>query len=144
MRDPAQSIRDRLVAQGIGVFGSTTGWSINIGQFPDSPDTVVLINQTGGRNPFPHLLYNEPSVQVMVRGSKNGYTSARTKIGDVVRALLGLSSQTLQGDMYRSCNQLGDISYLGQDESNRPMFTANFWFVVLPAEQAGDLRLPIT
>jgi len=144
MKDPAQAIKDYLVAQSQGTFAAPTGWSINIGRWADVPDTVILVNHTGGRNPFPHLLYNEPSVQVAVRGSKSGYEAARTKIRQIVNVLLGFTSQTLQGDVYRSCNQIGDVSYLGQDDNTRPIFSANFWFVVLPAAEAGGHRVAIT
>lgn len=144
MKDPAQCVKDRLVAQGVGTFGASTGWSIAIGRLPDKPDTVILVNATGGQNPFPHLLLNFPSVQVFVRGTKNGYQEARTKAYDVVKALLGMTDELLQGDMYRSCTQIGDIAYLGQDENTRPMFSANFSFIVEPAQETGDIRVPIT
>lgn len=144
MVDPAQCVKDLLVAAGIGTFGAATGWSINIGRMPDSPDTVVLCNVGPGRNPLPHLLLNRPSVQVMVRGDNNGYAAAYTKMEDVVRALIGMLTTTVQGDVYRSCTQIGDISYLGQDDNTRDLFTANFSFIVLPAAKSGDKRIAIT
>ena len=144
MKDPAQAIRDHLVSAGLGAFGVLTGWSINIGRWPDAPDTAILVQTTGGRNPFPHLLYNEPTVQVLVRGTKSGYQAARTKAEAVQARLTGMSSVNLLGDIYRSSNQMGDIMYLGQDENTRPMFSMNFWFVVLPAAESGESRLPIT
>lgn len=144
MKDPAISVKDKLVTAGVGTFGSGSGWRIFIGHPPVTPDTIILVNGTGGRNPYPHLLVNEPSVSVMVRGQKNGYTVARTKAAAVVTALLGMSTTVLQGDTYQSCNQLGDIAYLGQDENTRPMFVANFWFVVLPVAESGEQRVPIT
>lgn len=139
------SIKDYLVAQGEGTFPPpASGWGIAIGVWPQQLDTVILVNHTGGRNPFPHLLYNEPSVQIMVRGAKSGYVAARTKIRTIVNKLLGFTDQTLQGDVYRSCNQIGDVAYLGEDDNTRPMFVANFWFVVLPAAEAGGHRVAIT
>lgn len=143
MFDPAQVTKDILVTAGLGTFAAQTGWSLNVGTMPNSPDQVILCNQVGGRDPFPHLSYNEPSVQVFVRGARSGYVAARSKIGDVVTALLGLSSYVhSSGDIYRSCNQLGDIAYLGQDDNTRPMFSANFWFIVLPV--ASGNRVAIT
>lgn len=93
---------------------------------------------------MPHLLLNFPSVQVMIRGAENGYQAAYEKIKDVVKALLGIQTQVLQGDTYRSCVQIGDIAYLGQDDGTRPLFSANFSFIVLPAAESGDNRIPIT
>lgn len=143
MKDPAIAVKDFLVAAGVGTFGTTSGWSIYIGNLPDAVDTVVLVNRTGGRDPFPHLAINFPSVQVVVRGAKNGYVAASDKMNAVVEALLGMNTTAAGLDTYRSCNQIGDISYLGQDENTRPMFSANFWFIVLPDVGSGH-RVPIT
>jgi hypothetical protein len=143
MFDPAQVVKDLLVAAGIGTFGTPAPFSIFIGELPLAPNEVVLVNQVGGRDPYPYLSVNEPSIQVFVRGKQSGYVQARAKMGDVVTALLGLSSYThSSGDIYRSCNQLGDISYLGQDDNTRPLFSANFWFLVLPV--ATGNRVAIT
>jgi hypothetical protein len=83
-------------------------------------------------------------VQILVRGAKSGYVAARTKAEAVQARMTAMSSVTLLGDVYQSSNQMGDIAYLGQDESTRPMFSLNFWFVVLPAAEAGEARVPIT
>lgn len=142
MYDPATAVKDLLVTANMGQFNAATGWSIHVGDFPESPDTVILCTVTGGRAPYPHLLINEPSVQVMVRGAKSGYEAASTKIRNVVDALLGMNSTTLGGDVYRSCNQIGDVAYLSKDSNMRPIFVANFWFIVLPASGTG-YRTPI-
>lgn len=151
MLDPADCVKDLLATAGVGTFNTVTGWCLSIGQWPDSPDTCILINQTGGRPPYPQLLINFPSVHCVVRGSKSGYQAARTKAGDIVDALLGMNSTLVgqsvspayAGDMYRACNQIGDIAYLGQDENTRPMFSLNFSFIVLPADTGGH-RVAIT
>lgn len=143
-KDPAQCVKDLLVTAGVGVFGASSGWSINIGRFPDKPDTVILINTTGGETPMPHLLLDFPSVQVMVRGVENGYQDAYNKIKDVRKYLLGMQTQVLQGDTYRSCTMISDIAYIGQDDNTRPLLSANFSFIVLPASESGDNRIPIT
>lgn len=145
MRDPAISIKDVIVGSpALGIFGAATGWGVYIGALPIAPDTVILVNATGGRDPYPHLLLNMPSVQVLVRGAKNGYVAARGKLEAIVNRLLGMGTTALQGDTFRSCNQIGDISYLGQDDNTRPMFSANFWFIVEPAALAGGHRVAIT
>lgn len=149
MKDPAQAIKDHLIAGGVGTFLASnpqppTGWRVSVAELPQNLDTVIVVTDTGGRNPFPHLLYNEPTVQILVRGAKNGYQDARTKAQEVQARMTAMSSVTLLGDLYQSSNQMGDISYLGQDESTRPLFSLNFWFVVLPAAEAGEARVPIT
>jgi len=144
MQDPAQSIKDLLVTAGVGVFATPTGWCISIGVFPDAPDTIILVNQVGGLSPMPHLLLNEPSLQIAIRGAKSGYVAARYKMKDVIDALLGMNTTVLQGDTYRSCIQLGDAAFVGQDDNTRPIITANFRFIVEPAASATTHRSPIT
>lgn len=144
MKDPGQCVKDLLVAANVGVFGASSGWSINVGRLPSVPDTVIVCTATGGRNPLPHLLVNYPSVQVMVRGDKNGYAAAYDKLEAIVKTLLGIYTTVVQGDTYSACTQIGDVTYLGQDDGTRPLFSANFSFIVLPAAQSGDHRLPIT
>jgi len=142
MNDPAEAIKDKLVTDSVGAFGLGSGWRIFLGRFPDTPDTIILVNGTGGANPYPHLRLNFPSVQVMLRGEQNGYQEARAKAKEVCDKLLGMDTEVLNFDTYRSCNQIGDVIWLGQDENNRPIFSANFRFIVEPA--TGDNRIPIT
>lgn len=146
MRDPAQVVSDLLVAGSVGTFNGASGWSINLGEPREVPDTIILVNGTGGTSPYPHLLINEPSVQVIVRGAKSGYVAARAKAAGVVNKLLGMTSYTdaTSGDVYQSCIQMGDISYIGQDDNTRPMFSMNFRFIVLPAAEAGGHRVAIS
>ena len=140
MKDPAQCVAEILNVSPI----HDSGWSVIVGALPTSPDTVVLVNHTGGTDPYPHLLLNFVSVQVMVRGKKSGYVSARAKIGDVVDLLLGMAPATVQGDLYRNCIQLGEIGFLGQDDNTRDLFSANFRFIVEPATNALTHRSAIT
>jgi hypothetical protein len=127
MNDSAVAVKEALQDSGVVSF------YIAIGQWPATPDEAVLINNTGGRNPYPHLALNFPSVQIMARGKPSGYLDASAQIQKVCEHLLGMSPRTLNGDMYRSCNQMGDVIYLGQDDRSRPMLSANFWFIVEPS-----------
>lgn len=128
MYDPADAVMELL-----GMYGSRITFDLNVGEFPVTPDQSVLINQSGGRSPYPHLAINFPSVQIMVRGKKSGYVVARTMMAEICDVMLGIGPITLNGDTYQSCNQMGDVISLGQDENSRPIFSANFWFIVLPS-----------
>ena len=141
--DAAIATKNFLVAAGLGTFGAGE-FGIFLGAPPDKPDSIILINMTGGRSPLPHLLLNFPSVQIMVRGGRNGYVAASNKVTAVVNALLGKTSTVDGGDTYRAFNQIGDITYLGQDDNTRPMFSANFSYIVEPAAISGGHRAPIT
>jgi hypothetical protein len=142
MYDAAISTKDLLVLAGLGSYGGTNPFDIYVGHPPDKPDSVTLINMAGGLNPLPHLLLDYPSVQVMVRGRPSGYAQASAHIAKVCKALIGIRTEILNGDTYRACNQLGGIAYLGQDNNTRPMFVANFRYIVEPGD-TGTYRLPI-
>lgn len=144
MRDPAQCVIELLAAASVGVFNTTTGWCLGAGAWPDSPDTCILVNATGGRPPFPHLLLDQPSVQCMVRGKKSGYQDAWLKAQAVKNALLGMISTDVGGDIYRACNLTSDIAFIGQDANTRPLLSLNFWFIVEPAALPGGHRVAIT
>lgn len=149
MKDVAQCVAELLVTAGVGDLIVTTPvlhapFKVVVGHPPDAPDTIILVNKGGGKPPVPHLLLNEPSVSVLVRGAKNGYVAAESKLKDCVKALLGMPRTTVQGDVYASCRMLSDVAYLGQDDNTRPLFSANFVFVVLPAFESGDNRVAIT
>lgn len=141
MTSPAQGIKDLLVTAGVGVFASATGWNISLGRHPSTPNTSIACVDTGGITPFPHLLLNRPSVQILVRGDLNGYQAADAKIRAAVDALLGIPAQTLNGDWWQGITQRGDVSFLGFDENSRPLFSANFSIIVEP--KAGGYRQPI-
>lgn len=148
MKNPAESIAIHLTTDpnkvGDLLSAANTGWRVGVGMLPDTPDTAIIVNMTGGVDPFPHLLLNQPSVQVMIRGTKNGYQAAYAKARAVVAKLLGMATTVLQGDTYRSCIQIGDIGTLGFDENKRPLFSANFRFIVEPVAETGETRVSIT
>lgn len=135
MNDAAIAIKTHLTGN------SNLSFDLNVGRFPSTPDEAILVNSSGGRNPYPHLALNFPSIQIMVRGKPSGYVAARQEIGNICDILLGFGNVSLTGDMYRSCNQMGDVIYLGQDDRGRPMFSANFWFIVEPSSLGNRVEI---
>lgn len=142
MSPPEIGIKDLLVSGSIGTFAATTGWSIHLGGLPTEPDTAIACVPTGGLAPSPLWLLNQPSVQVLVRGATNGYSAASNKAQDVVACLLGIDSQSVNGDFWGGITQIGEIAFLGFDEKKRPLFSCNFSIIVEP--KAGGHRLPMT
>lgn len=142
MTSPARGVADILVSGGVGTIGATTGWSIALGKLPTTPDTALACVTVGGSSPFPNLLLNFPSVQVIVRGLPGKYTETENKAREVVDKLLGLPIQTLNNDLWTGVRQLGDVISLGFDEKNRPLFSCNFSIIVLPA--SGGYRQAIS
>lgn len=133
MADPAVSMKDLLVAANVGTFAAVSGWAISIGEMYDKPDTQITIRNSGGRPSWPTWLLNFPSIQIMVRGSQNGYTDAYNKCVGIKDALLGIPSQDLNGDRLVAINAIGDINDLKSDENRRPMFSLNFALIIEPA-----------
>ncbi len=143
MSSPAEGIKDLLVAASLGTFGATDGWSIRIGDLFDSPDTLVVIKESGGQPPNPAWLIDFPSVQIIIRGNEKGYQAARTQARKVKDELLGLPSQDLNGDRWVAINMISDIADIGRDEKKRPMWSINFGLIIEPAATAETNRLAL-
>lgn len=139
MEDPCEGVKQILTA---GITGTALTFNLNIGGWPSAPDKAILINQSGGRPPYPRLAINFPSVQVMVRGKASGYVEARDEMRKVCNILLGLGNITVTGgDIFRSCNQIGDVFNMGQDDNSRPMFSSNWWFIVIPSDLGNRVAI---
>lgn len=143
MYSPELGVKDLLVAAGVGVVTGTTGWQIKISRTALTPDTQLTIFRTGGREASSHLLLNEVTVQVQVRGSKDGYALAAQKAQDVFDALVGLPSQSVGGDRWDAIYPMGDVNFLQYDESDRPMFTVNLRILIEPATNALTHRVSL-
>ena len=137
MSSRAVQLKDLLVAAGVGTFNVTdkqdqTSWSINVGRMPDVDRTITLYD-SGGKAPNPAWLVDYPTVQVKVRGNESDYVNAVDKAEEVKNALLGLDSQTIDGDIYVSVSMIGDRNFLGYDDNGRPLFSLNFQLIINPA-----------
>lgn len=133
--------KDILVANSIGAFEASTGWSISIGVMPASPDTVIVVTQSGGKPADPKWLLDYPNVQVRVRGPKGNWAQARQKIQDIKDLMLGRMSETQpSGDRWVSVRLLSDVVPLGYDSLSRPEFSVNFTMIIEPAVPAVTNR----
>jgi hypothetical protein len=136
MTAPSIGIKDLLVSHNIGTFklnhntpNSSPGWGISISRQHDKLDTLITIYDTQGLAPEPHLDINRPGVQILVRGSQSGYMAAYQKCEEIRDVLLGLPSQTINGDIWASLTMTSDILWLGYDENERPQFSLNFLLI---------------
>lgn len=128
MLPPSEDIKDILVssAVGVGAFNATSGWSVVISEMPDTPDTCILISDTGGLPANPRYSYEKPSVQILVRGAKEGYLSAYAKMEDIKDALNGLNNEEWNSTRYIQIIATSETIYLGRDDKQRPRFSINF------------------
>ena len=137
MANYAVGMKDILEAAGIGIFKT----DLFVGKMPEDPDAAVSVMRAGGENASPKWLLDRPSMQVRIRGDKNGYIAAETKAQTVKDALLGLPSQDVNGDRWVQVNMIGDIVPLGFDDENRPKFSLNWALIIEPV--AGTYRLAL-
>jgi hypothetical protein len=138
---PAEMLKDILVTAGIGTFGGSTGWGIYVSKEPDNLDTVITLYDSGGEDPNPKWLLNYPSVQIMIRGTENGYQAMFTKAQAVVDALLGYPSTDFADQRLVSTRQIGGLGFLGYDEKKRPRITTNWSLITEP--NTGVYREPL-
>jgi hypothetical protein len=71
-----------------------------------------------------------PSVQVMVRASRNDYPTADTLITAVRDTLTGITDEEISGVRFLRVNQNSSINHIGTDDNDRPGFTLSLMTVV--------------
>lgn len=121
-------IRDRLVAQGVGVYGSTI-FNASTALIPGGDGPFISLTESGGSGSL--RTHNgtavaRPSVQVLTRG-KN-YSVTRTKAKQAFEALggdKGLHNVTLTGVFYQNITPRQQPTDIGLDANARVMISFN-------------------
>ena len=112
-------------------------------RFAEDPDKVIVVSDTGGEPANPKWLLDFPSAQVMVRGVVGGYIAAFNEVNDVKELLLGIPSQTLNGDQWVSLTMGSDVAFIGSDDNQRPMFSLNLRLIAEPNTSPETNRLAL-
>jgi hypothetical protein len=120
-------IAARLVAQGVGVIGS----SIFLGSkasIPTGDGPYISLTETGGSAPT--RIQNKatanttrPTAQILVRAKS--YLTARTKAKEAYLALDGVFNTVISGVLYHSITARQEPTDIGLDASERPMISFN-------------------
>ena len=123
-----EGIAAYLDSIGIGTYdASGMGGDIFLFTVPQSPDQAISIFQYGGPESPISLQYDQPSIQVRVRGTQDP-RGAHSRALDVYLALHGIGHTTLpSGD--RVVDIVGVQSgpvWLRQDENGRHEYVCNF------------------
>jgi len=126
-----EALADRLNSASV----ATTATNLFIGLMPTSPDLCVAIYEYSGAAPLEVMTDNDatlerPSVQVIVRGARNDYPTARTLIEDVRDTLTDISNETISGERFLRVMALSSINALGVDDNDRPRFSLALQAVV--------------
>lgn len=123
MTSPAVDMAEYLVAQGVGVLGAATGWSINAGTEPMKPDTCLTVYDTGGLGFDIDSDIEQPGIQVRARG--NDYRATYAKLATVVSEL---ATPTRIGK-YVGAWLNGNIESLGKNENDHFVLVVNFYLM---------------
>jgi hypothetical protein len=136
---PSAILRDLLVTH-VGI----SGFALEIGAMPSTPDNAIQIMDTVGIAPNPKWLLDFPTCQIMVRGASNGYLATFREAKAVKDILLGIDSFTTgDGDILVSVTQNGDLGFIGRDDNMRPMFVINFALIIEPLLVGNSNRMAL-
>jgi hypothetical protein len=122
-----------LQGQGLGVLGT----DLFLGTLPiDAPgagaqDAVTALVETPGfPAQFVHSTlgpdWEQPVLQILVRGAPYDYAGARSHAQDVFLALGKISNQALSGTPYLWCQPIQSVFKLRDDDYSRPIMTCQF------------------
>ena len=114
---------------------ATVGTNLFIGILPETPDVCIGLYEYAGAAPLEVLVDNNatlerPSIQVIVRASRNDYLTARTLIKNVRDTLTEITDETIEGVRFLRVNQNSAINSVGMDDNDRPEFTLSLQAVV--------------
>lgn len=126
-----EAIAARLNSASIAISAS----NMFIGLMPSTPDRCVAIYEYAGAQPLEVLTDNtatleRPSIQIMTRGARNDYPSARSLMVSIRDNLTEITNETLSGVTFLRVNQISSINALGVDENERPRFTLSLQAVL--------------
>lgn len=135
MSSPAEGAKDLLITAGVAALvESGSAWTIKVGRIIEVPDKLLAVFDTGAaQNANPAWLLDYPTIQCIIRGPKEGYSSGWSKGLEVKDVLLGLDPTTVNGDSWDAVTCMGDLIPLKYDDLNRPLFSINFRIILEPA-----------
>lgn len=125
------AIASYLQTSGIG----TVGVDIFKAQLPDSPDAAVGVFDYAGRASDKAfgttILIHNPSIQIQVRGSREGSANAvpnaLSKAAAISTLLDGAGPLTISGVIYYYIEAMQPPFSMPFDENRRPIIVQNFW-----------------
>lgn len=126
-----EAVADKLNSASVAV----TGTNLFIGIMPNSPSLCLAVYEYAGTQPLEVMqddtaTLERPSIQVISRGDRNDYPSARTLMKNARDALTGVVDETISGVRFLRINQISSINAVGLDDNDRPLFTLSLQAVV--------------
>ena len=119
-----EALADRLNSASVAI----TGTNLFIGLMPNDPDVCMSLYEYAGSQPLEVMRDNDatlerPSVQVLVRATRNDYPTARDLIEAARDSLTGITDETISNVRFLRVSALSSINAVGMDDNERPMFT---------------------
>jgi len=139
--DDTEDLLDDSADQLLADMNSAANWSILISKLPDRPNNCIALFDGGGLAPDPKWLLDFPDVNILIRAAR--YEAAYFKAKQVQDALLGVDSQDLLGDRLVSVTQIGNTSFVGRDDKDRPTFSITLRLIIEPGASALTNREPL-
>ncbi len=136
---PASVGAKDLLTTHVGV----SGWVLEINAMPKTPHRVIMISDTGGRDPNPKWLLDYPTLQIVVRGGVDDYLATFVEAKAVKDILLGITSQDINDDRWISVTMNGELGSIGRDENDRPLFAVNFALIIEPQVVGNSNRFAL-
>lgn len=113
---------------GLGTYTpDAPGGTIYTVLLPPDPDTCIAIARSGGAESLVTDDFDQPSIQIRIRGSAADTRTAEHLAERVYKAFHGLGPRTLAGGstlILAVCTQSGPV-YIGPDQLGRHEYTVN-------------------
>lgn len=127
---PAFDIAMHIVSEGIANFDRSDDSLpfIAVGAEPDIQNrALITLYDTGGPASNPAYSRDYPRIQVRTKASTPAnYPSAYDPQQEIKDLILGMNRLVINGTLYVSVMQQGDISTLGADDASRPILISNY------------------
>ena len=122
-----EALGDYLVTNTRGTLGT----NIFLGKMPATPDFCITLyeyeglapRESFGGNPYD---IDMPRIQVVVRGARDDYPTARNEVTTIRGLFADLTDITISNTRILRVASLGASIPLGLDDKDRPRLAANF------------------
>ena len=122
-----EAIGDFLVTNGSGTLGT----NLFLSKMPATPDYCIAVYEYEGMSPVESMgsaAYDidKPRIQIIVRGARDDYPTARNGLKTIRDAVAGITNTTISSTKVLRVMSIGSILPLGLDDKERPRLVANF------------------
>lgn len=122
-----EALGDHIQTNGLGTLGT----NLYLGKMPASPDYCITLFEYEGMQPLENMgsapySIDMPRIQVMVRGARDDYPTARDGLQAIRELLAGITDVTISSTKILRVASVGSLIPLGLDDKDRPRLTANF------------------